>query len=62
MTDKNVTQGDNAVIECRTEGWPKPKLTWFKDGVNLELTQRHFFAADSQILLITGTNLSDSGL
>ena len=62
MKDVNVTQGDNAVIECLTEGLPRPKLTWFKDGINLEMTQRHFFAADSQILLITVANFSDSGL
>ena len=61
MINMNVTEGENAVIECKTSGSPKPKLTWIKDGVNLKLTQRHFFAADSQLLIITGTNLTDSG-
>ena len=63
MKNKSATEGETAVIECRTSGSPKPKLTWSKDGVNFEETrQDHFFAADNQLLVIVNTRLADSGL
>ena len=64
MKNKTATEGETAVIECRTSGSPKPKLTWSKDGVDFEKIQRqdHFFAADNQLLVIVNTRLADSGL
>ena len=62
MEDKIVTEGDTAVIECMASGSPKPQLMWFKDGVKLEPTERHFFAADTQLLIMVKARMSDSGL
>ena len=62
MENKLFTEGDTAVIECMASGSPKPQLTWSKDEVNLEPTERHFFAADSQLLIIVKARMSDSGL
>lgn len=57
-----MTEGDTAVIECMASGSPKPLLTWSKDGTKLEPTERHFFAADNQLLVIVKARLSDAGL
>ena len=62
MENKTVIKGATAVIECRTSGSPKPKLTWLKNGIELELTQRHFFAADRQLLIIVNAMMTDSGV
>ena len=64
MKNKTVTEGETAVIECRTSGSPKPKLTWLKDNIDFEVIQRqdHFFAADNQLLVIVNTRLADAGL
>lgn len=62
MEPKVVPEGETAVIECMASGSPKPQLTWSKDGVKLEPTERHFFAADSQLLIMVKARLSDSGV
>ncbi len=61
MTDEVVSEGDTAVVECMTSGSPKPTLTWFKDGEQLEPTERHFFAADNQLLIVVKARLTDAG-
>lgn len=62
MEDKEVRVGEAIVLECMASGWPKPTLRWTKDGIHLPLTDRHFFTADDQLLIIMDTALSDSGL
>ncbi len=63
MEPKVVREGDTAVIECMASGSPKPLLAWSKDGVHLATNnERHFFAADSQLLIIVKARLTDSGL
>lgn len=59
--NKVVNEGQTAVLECMAEGRPKPLLTWKKDNQSLELTKRHFHAANNQLLIIVKTTLSDSG-
>lgn len=59
--NKVVNEGQTAVLECMAEGRPKPLLTWKKDNRTLKLTKRHFHAANSQLLIIVKTMLSDSG-
>lgn len=62
MEDKEVKVGSNIVLECMASGSPKPKLHWTKDGSFLQITDRHFFSAEDQLLIIMNTVLSDSGI
>ena len=62
MEDKIFTEGDTAVIECMASGSPPPSLTWYKDGTKLEPTERHFFAADNQLLIMVKAQSSDAGV
>ncbi|XP_049783690.1 leucine-rich repeats and immunoglobulin-like domains protein 3 [Schistocerca cancellata] len=61
MESKEITAGDPIVIECMASGSPKPKLVWKKDGGNLITTERHFFTAEDQLLVIVNTIPSDAG-
>ncbi|XP_050411578.1 leucine-rich repeats and immunoglobulin-like domains protein 2 [Patella vulgata] len=62
MEDKKFThEGDTTVLECMASGSPKPRLTWMKDNKPLELSERHFFTADDQLLIIVETKKSDAG-
>jgi hypothetical protein len=61
MENKEIIAGEPIVLECMASGSPKPKLTWRKDGTDLVVTERHFFTADDQLLVIVNTDLSDAG-
>ncbi|XP_064488231.1 leucine-rich repeats and immunoglobulin-like domains protein 3 [Ornithodoros turicata] len=61
MQSKQVKAGQSAVLECFSSGSPKPSLSWLKDGTPLIATERHFFAAESQLLVIIESEPSDSG-
>lgn len=61
MENKEVNWGKTAVIECMASGSPKPAILWLKDDNPIEATERHFFAADDQLLIIVGTEISDCG-
>ncbi|XP_069692853.1 leucine-rich repeats and immunoglobulin-like domains protein 3 isoform X2 [Periplaneta americana] len=61
MENKEITAGEPIVLECMASGSPKPQLTWRKDGRELVVTERHFFTADDQLLVIVDTDLSDAG-
>lgn len=61
MENKEIIAGEPIVLECMASGSPKPKLTWRKDGRDLTVTERHFFTADDQLLVIVDTDLSDAG-
>uniref|UniRef100_A0A147BU85 Putative membrane glycoprotein lig-1 n=2 Tax=Ixodes ricinus TaxID=34613 RepID=A0A147BU85_IXORI len=61
MKSKQVHAGDSALLECMSSGSPRPKLSWLKDGEPLVPTERHFFAADAQLLVIMESRPSDSG-
>lgn len=61
MENKEIIAGEPIVLECMASGSPKPKLTWRKDGKDLVVTERHFFTADDQLLVIVDTDLSDAG-
>jgi hypothetical protein len=61
MENKEIIAGEPIVLECMASGSPKPKLTWRKDGKDLLVTERHFFTADDQLLVIVDTDLSDAG-
>lgn len=38
------------------------QVLWLKDGTPLELTERHFFTANDQLLIIVQTRSEDAGL
>ncbi|CAG2173269.1 unnamed protein product, partial [Oppiella nova] len=61
MSDKEAIVGETAVIECMASGSPKPTLLWSKDGGPIIATERHFFTADNQLLIIVKTKASDEG-
>ena len=61
MEPKSTRVGSTTVLECLAAGSPHPKLTWYKDGKKLVLTQRHFFTAEDQLLVIVETEVSDAG-
>lgn len=56
-----MTIGSASVLECLASGSPKPHLRWSKDGAAILITERHFFAAEEQLLIIVGTQLTDAG-
>lgn len=61
MENKEITAGKPIVLECMASGSPKPTLTWLKDGGPLKATDRHFFTAEDQLMIIVDTTLSDAG-
>ena len=61
MEHKETIQGETTVLECLAQGSPSPKLNWTKDGGPLISTERHFFTADDQLLIIVHTKPTDAG-
>lgn len=61
MENKEVTVGGSIVLECMASGMPRPKLSWRKNGNPLQATERHFFTAEDQLLIIVDTKASDAG-
>ncbi len=61
MGDLRVRPGQTAVLECLSSGSPRPRLQWSKDGRALVPTERHFFAADGQLLIIVKAGEEDAG-
>ena len=61
MESKVAEIGSTSVLECMASGSPKPKLLWFKDDTLLQPSERHFFTADDQLLIIVQTRPSDAG-
>lgn len=62
MEDKEVRIGMSTVFECMGSGWPKPKIRWWKDGVLLSSSYRHFMTASDQLLIITDVKDIDAGM
>nr|XP_040143295.1 leucine-rich repeats and immunoglobulin-like domains protein 2 isoform X4 [Ictidomys tridecemlineatus] len=61
LEDKTVTRGETAVLQCIAGGSPAPRLNWTKDDGPLLVTERHFFAAANQLLIIVDAGLEDAG-
>ena len=62
MLNKTVRVEENAVLECQASGAPRPSLAWTKNGGQLVATERHFFTADNQLLIIVKVEVGDAGL
>lgn len=61
MENKEIMVGGSIVLECMAGGVPRPKLSWRKNGKPLQATERHFFTAEDQLLIIVNTIASDAG-
>lgn len=61
MLDKRVNAGETAVLECMAAGSPKPTLEWTRNGAPFTPTERHFFTADDQLLIIVKAEHTDAG-
>ncbi len=61
MESKTVKVGETAVMECIASGSPKPILKWKLNKGPLYPTERHFFTADNQLLIIVNVRLADAG-
>uniref|UniRef100_A0A671KFN3 Leucine-rich repeats and immunoglobulin-like domains protein 2 n=1 Tax=Sinocyclocheilus anshuiensis TaxID=1608454 RepID=A0A671KFN3_9TELE len=61
LEDRNVARGETAVLQCIARGSPAPRLNWTKDDSPLVLTERHFFAAANQLLIIVDASPADAG-
>lgn len=61
LEDRTVARGETAVLQCIAGGSPAPRLNWTKDDGPLVLTERHFFAAANQLLIIVDAGPDDAG-
>ncbi|XP_061793639.1 leucine-rich repeats and immunoglobulin-like domains protein 2 isoform X1 [Nerophis lumbriciformis] len=61
LEDRTVARGETAVLQCIAGGSPVPRLNWTKDDGPLVLTERHFFAAANQLLIIVDAGPVDAG-
>ncbi|MBN3297422.1 LRIG2 protein, partial [Amia calva] len=61
LEDRTVARGETAVLQCIAGGSPAPRLNWTKDDGPLIVTERHFFAAANQLLIIVDAGPGDAG-
>lgn len=59
-----ISVGETVKFDCRVCGAPAPEVTWWKDGKELEATEKYDFKAEGQIftLIIRDAMPEDRGL
>nr|XP_006815649.1 PREDICTED: leucine-rich repeats and immunoglobulin-like domains 2 isoform X2 [Saccoglossus kowalevskii] len=62
MQDVDAVMGENAVLRCPASGYPKPRIKWMKDDNALDITERHFFTSENELLVIVHAESGDAGL
>ncbi|KAG9490248.1 hypothetical protein GDO78_005898 [Eleutherodactylus coqui] len=61
LVDRTVSKGETTVLQCIAGGNPTPRVNWTKDDKPLIVTERHFFAAGNQLLILVDTDFEDAG-
>ena len=67
-TEKVISVGETVVFECLSEQMSRGPSTaqlrvdWLKDGAPVTAARRHYLIADSQVLVLIDSRLSDAGL
>ncbi|EEC16694.1 peroxidase, putative [Ixodes scapularis] len=60
-SDVSVTAGRSVTMRCQAAGRPTPQVTWTRDGLPLFQNPRYHVSRTAGTLIITATDLSDSG-
>lgn len=49
ITELNQKANDNVVLDCRFDGLPKPRVTWFKDQLPIDYSNKAYqFGKDNE--------------
>ena len=54
-----IVEGNNVSLPCHATGFPKPVITWYKDGENLD---GDYYSADTGMLTFANIQFADRGL
>ncbi|XP_015782492.1 obscurin isoform X3 [Tetranychus urticae] len=63
LSDVEVNEGASAMLEAKITGYPKPKITWMKDDVEIKIDERYKFLyedEESYTLVIKGVRRDDA--
>uniref|UniRef100_A0A2K5IZK4 Ig-like domain-containing protein n=1 Tax=Colobus angolensis palliatus TaxID=336983 RepID=A0A2K5IZK4_COLAP len=61
LEDRVVSAGETVALQCKATGIPPPRITWFKGDRPLNLTERHHFTPDNQLLVVQNVVAEDAG-
>ncbi|KAG1714523.1 Muscle M-line assembly protein unc-89 [Nymphon striatum] len=64
LTDMEVSIGGSAMLELKISGYPKPQITWYKDGDEIKAGGRFRFLFEdheSSALIIRNAEIGDTG-
>ncbi|GCC29770.1 hypothetical protein chiPu_0008212 [Chiloscyllium punctatum] len=61
LNEVSVIRGNDITLECKTQGIPRPALTWMKDGHPLVNSRRVSILNDGQLLRVQNTQIFDAG-
>jgi hypothetical protein len=62
QNNSNVTKGDDIVLSCRVTGVPKPVVTWYKDGLEVQFVLQSKFTFQGNDLIIRDIVEEDFGV
>ncbi|OUC40207.1 immunoglobulin I-set domain protein, partial [Trichinella nativa] len=65
LTDVTVEENSQIALECLVEGIPFPKITWYKNDCEIEMTNRMMYTEDISghcVLRILNANEKDAGI